>query len=356
MSILCSALLAIGGAALLPGCEGEIAPPPPVRPVLFAVAERQPRVNSAFAGSIQPRYSSTLAFRAGGRVTARDVNDGDSVKQGQRLAALDPLVFDLAVKDAQAVLANATAVLDNAMATEKRHKILFAKNHTPSQQLEAAQEALEEAEAAVMRARSMLDKALELRGYAELTAEYDGVVTAVDVEVGQVVSPGQPVITIAQPDAREAVIDVPEDVNVQTGSPFEVELQIAPSQSVSGKVYEVAPRVDPLTRSRRVKIALENPPADFRLGATVTAYSLARKADHITIPSAAVFEREGKRQVWIVDPASRTVALREVSVSSRDGGTAAVIAGLEPGDRVVTAGVHSLDPGQSVKIPEEAAK
>jgi RND family efflux transporter MFP subunit len=356
MSILCSALLAIGGAALLPGCESEIAPPPPVRPVLFAVAEQQARVHSAFAGTVQPRYSSNLAFRAGGRVTAREVNDGDSVKKGERLAALDPLVFDLAVKDAQAGLANATAVLDNAVATEKRHRILFEQNHTPSQQFEAAQETLEEAEAAVTRARSVLDQALELRGYAELTAEYDGVVTAVDVEVGQFVSPGQLVITIARPDAREAVIDVPEDVGVRDGSPFQVELQIAPSKRVSGKVYEVAPSVDPLTRSRRVKIALENPPADFRLGTTVTAYPLAQDTGRLAIPAATVFEQGGKQKVWVVDPVSKTVALREVSVSSGDGGTAAVIAGLEPGDYVVTAGVHSLEPGQSVKIPEEATK
>ena len=357
MNMLCSALLALGGGALLPGCESENAPPPLVRPVLFAVAEQQTHVHSAFAGTIEPSYSSNLAFRAGGRVVVREVNDGDSVKMGERLAALDPLVFDLAVKDAQAGLANAMAVFDNAVAAEKRHRVLFEKNHTPSQQFETVQEALEEAEAAVTRARSVLDKALEQRGYAEITAEYDGVVIAVDVEVGQVVSPGQPVITIARPDVREAVIDMPEDVIAQVGSPFQVELQIAPSKRVSGKVREVAPQVDPLTRSRHVKIALENPPADFRLGTTVTAYALAQKTGHITIPTAAVFERDGKQQVWIVDPASRTVALRKVNVSSGDGGgTAAVIAGLERGDRVVIAGVHSLEPGQSVKIPEEAPK
>jgi RND family efflux transporter MFP subunit len=327
-----------------------------VRPVLFAVAEQQTHVHSAFAGTIEPRYSSSLAFRAGGRVIAREVNDGDSVKKGERLAALDPLVFDLAVKDAQAGLANATAVFDNALATEKRHRVLFEKNHTPSQRLETVQEALEEAEAAVTRAQSFLDKALEQRGYAEITAEYDGVVITVDTEVGQVVAPGQPVITIARPDVREAVIDVPEDISVQEGRPFEVALQIAPSKRALGKVREVAPQVHTMTRSRRVKIALDNPPADFRLGTTVTAYAPARTAGQITIPVSAVFERDGKQQVWIVDSISKTVTLREVNVSSGDGGNAAVIAGLEPGDRVVTAGVNSLEPGQSVKIPQETSK
>ena len=350
-------ILALTGAALLAGCDSESATPPPVRPVLSAVAERQTVTLDAFAGTIEPRYSSSLAFRAGGRVIVREVNAGDSVKRGARLATLEPLVFDLAVKDAQAGLANAIAVLDNAAAAEKRHRVLFEEKHTPSQQLEAAQQAREAAEAAVTRARSVLEKALEQRGYAELTAEYDGVVITVDTEVGQVVTPGQPVFTIARPDVREAVIDVPEDISVQEGSPFQVALQIIPSNRVSGKVREVAPQVDTMTRSRRVKIALESPPADFRLGTTVTAYAPAQRATgHITIPVSAVFERGGKQQVWIVDPASKTVALREVNVSSGDGGTAAVTAGLEPGDRVVTAGVHSLEPGQSVKIPQEAPK
>jgi membrane fusion protein, multidrug efflux system len=349
-------LLALTSAALLAGCDSESAPPPRVRPVLSAVAEPQTLVLNAFAGAIEPRYSSSLAFRAGGRVIAREVNAGDSVQKGARLAALDPLVFDLAVRDAQAGLANAIAVLDNAAAAEKRYRVLFEGKHTPAQQFEAAQEEKDAAEAAVTRAQSVLEKALEERGYAELTAEYDGVVIAVNTEIGQVVAPGQPVISIARPDAREAVIDVPENLSVQEGSPFEIALQIAPSKRVSGKVREVAPQIHAMTRSRRVKIALESPSADFRLGTTVTAYAPTQTAGQITIPVSAVFEHGGKQQVWIVNSTSKTVALREVNVSSGNGGTAAVKAGLDPGDRVVTAGVHSLEPGQSVKIPEEAPK
>jgi len=149
---------------------------------------------------------------------------------------------------------------------------------------------------------------------------------------------------------------VPEDISLQEGSPFEIALQIAPSKRVSGKVREVAPQVHAMTRSRRVKIALESPSADFRLGTTVTAYAPAQTAGDIRIPVSAVFERGGKQQVWIVDSASRTVALRDVNFYRSDGRTAAVKVGLEPGDRVVTAGVNSLEPGQSVKIPEEAPK
>jgi len=224
--------------------------------------------------------------------------------------------------------------------------------------LEAAQQAREGAEAAVTRIRSVLDKALEQRGYAELSAEFDGVVTAVDTEVGHVVAPGQPVFTVARPDVREAVIDVPDDsaASLQEGTPFQVALLISPSKRINGRVREIAPRVDALTHTRRVKIALGDPPADFRLGTTITAYALPQAAGQIKIPAAALFDRDGKLYVWIADPGARTVSLREVTVFSRDGQTAIVTAGLAPGDRVVTAGVHSLVPGQSVRIPEEAPK
>jgi len=327
-----------------------------VRPVLSAVAQQQTSALHAFAGTIEPRYTANLAFRVLGRVIERDVKAGDNVKKGARLAALDPVPLDLAVKDARAGLANAEARLANALATERRRRTLLEEGHVPPQQLEAAEQARQAAEAAVTQARSALDKAIEQRSYAELSAEFDGVVTAVDVEVGQVVTAGQPVITVARPDVREAVIDVPDDVaaNLREGSPFEVALLIAPSQRVSGQVREIAPRVDPLTHSQRVKIALDSPPDDFRLGTNITAYATAQTASQISIPAAALFEQDGKQRVWVVDPAAKTVSPREVMIQSRDSKTAFLKAGLEPGDRVVTAGVHSLVSGQSVKIPEEA--
>jgi RND family efflux transporter MFP subunit len=355
------AWIAIACALLAGGCNrdsGGESRAPRVRPVLTAVADKEIGALSAYAGTIEPRYSSTLAFRVVGRVVARDASVGDSVKKNARLAALDPLPYDLAVNAARAGLADAEAQFANAQAAEGRLQALFAENHVPTQDLEAAQQAREATTAGVTQARSALDKALEQRGYTELIADYDGVVTAVDTEVGQVVTPGQPVMTIARPDVREAVIDVPEDAaaNLQTAGSFEVALPSAPSQRIGGRVREIAPQADSLTRSRRVKIALDNPPADFRLGTTITAYAPEQSDGRIKIPATALFEQDGKSRVWIVDPASKTVTMREVTIVSRDGDAAEVSVGLEPGDRIVIAGVNSLEADQSVRIPEEASK
>jgi RND family efflux transporter MFP subunit len=343
-------------ALVLAGCQDE-RHQAQTRPVLSVRVAPRSAATDAFAGKIEARYSTNLAFRVLGRVIAREVQVGDTVRKGARLAALDPLVLDLAVRDARAALAAATAQRTNAEAIERRQQTLFGENHTPTQALEAAQQAHEAAEAAVAQARSALAKALEQRSYAELTAEYDGIVTATAIEVGQVVTAGQAILTLARPDEPEAVIDMPEDalVGIEPGSPFQIALQVAPSVRTSGTVREIAPRLDALTRSRRLRIALDLPPAEFRLGTTITAFPPARRAPDIEIPATALRDRDGAAEVWVVDPVGQTVQPRIVTVAGRSATAVTIRDGLSIGERVVTAGIHSLEPGQSVRIAGEAA-
>lgn len=347
---------ALLGAILLSGCEGRSEPTPPARPVLSIVIEQQTASAEGFAGAIEPRYRASHAFRLLGRVIARDVNVGDAIRKGSRLAALDPVALDLAVRAAQADLASAAAQLSNAAATEKRRRVLLEQRNLSTAQFEAVQQAREAAEAGVTRARTVLDKALEQRSYADLRAEFDGVVTSIETEVGQTVSPGQPVVTLARPDVREAVIDAPDEVaaSLREGAPFQVALPTDPARRIGGHVREIAPQMDALTNSRRVRISLDDPPEDFRLGATIMASLQAPLRRRIRIPASALLEQDGKTFVWLVDPETKRVSLREVAVAGGDGRSAEITSGLETGARVVTAGVHSLTPGQAVKISDEA--
>ena len=95
---------------------------------------------------------------------------------------------------------------------------------------------------------------------------------------------------------------------------------------------------------------LIDPPRAFRLGSTITATRRTETAPAIRLPTSALLEKDGKEQVWIVDPSSSSVARREIDVATRDGATFTVAGGLEAGARVVTAGVHSLIDGQKVKL------
>jgi membrane fusion protein, multidrug efflux system len=335
----------------LAACKDEKDKAPLVRPVLSIVVAPQTGKVLGFTGTVEPQFRAILGFRVLGRLVVRHANVGDVVNKGALLAALDPVALELAVRSAAADLSNALAQLSNATATETRQRTLLETKTTTEAQFEQAVQAREAAAAAVVRARAGLAKAQEQLGYAELRSDFDGVVTAVDAEVGQTVSAGQSVITIARPDIREAVIDVPEDADsdLRPGTRFEVAPQIDPSLKVTGAVREIAPQADPATRSRRVRITLENPPVNVRLGTTVTATPITSPTPRIMVPPSALLERDGKAMVWVVDAASNTVSAREVRIASRNERAVQIA-------DVVTAGVNSLAPGQAVKLSPEASQ
>src|ERR1700735_14885 len=253
------------------GCKQETGTPEPVRPVLTTVVEPTLPVSTVTAGSVEPRYTTNIGFRVLGRLISRPVNVGDLVEEGEILAAIDPTTLELAVQSARAELSRNKARLANATATEERKRTLIASDSTTKASLDDAEYARAGAQASVARAQANLTKALEQLGYAQLKAEFAGVVTAVSADVGQVVSPGQTVVTVARPDVREAVVDVGSDfpVALQPGS-FTVSLQLLPAIKVEGRIREIAPQPDDATRMRRIRIALIDPPASFRLGSTGT--------------------------------------------------------------------------------------
>jgi len=344
---------------MLAGCqEHKSEPPPPVRPVLSVIVAPQTSRTLGFVGTVEPQYRANLGFRMLGRIIARDANVGDLVTKGAQLAALDPAALELALRTAQADLSNARAQLANAAATEMRQRTLLEKGAATQAQFEAAQQARDAAAAALTRGQANLAKSQEQLGYARLIAEFDGVITAVEAEVGQVVSPGQTVLTIARPDIREAVIDVPEDINdgIRLGVRFDVALQRDPAVLTFGQVREIAPQADPITRTRRVKITLDQASASFRLGTIVIASLTTTVAPQIVLPASALLERDGKTMVWVVDPSSKTVSSRDIAIGSRSGQSVQIVDGLASGMRVVTAGVNSLSAGQRVEIPDEVSQ
>ena len=120
--------------------------------------------------------------------------------------------------------------------------------------------------------------------------------------------------------------------------------------AMPGKVREVSPRADPVTGTFAVRVRLVDPPPAMRLGSTVTGRMTLDAAPAIEIPAAALVRSNGKTAVWIVDPAAKTVSLREIGVGASDASAVQVASGLAAGDIVVTAGVQALRPGQKVRL------
>ena len=166
-----------------------------------------------FAGTIEPRYKSDLGFRIFGRMVARFVDVGSIVTKGQELAALDPAVQALSVRNAEAAVANAEAQFVNAEAEERRQRDARpAQHHAARPSSTLIQRNRETAEANLTRARAALRKARDLLSFTQLTADFDGIVTGRYAEPGQVVNAGQKIVTVARPEIREAVIAVPNDL------------------------------------------------------------------------------------------------------------------------------------------------
>ena len=327
----------------------------PVRPVLSEIVETQDQQGQVFVGVVDAQIKAVLGFQVLGRLIERNADVGDSVKKDQILARLDSTALEFEVRNAEAQLASRKAELENAELSVQRQTSLRESDATPQSSLEQAEQIRDTARAGVAKARSDLTKARENLGYTVLKSEFDGVVTAKNAEVGQVVSAGQAVITVARPDLRDAVIDVPDWISfagLDETMPLKVTLQIDPSIMATGHAREITPQSDAATRSQRIRIGLESPPAQFRLGSTVNVILPASGQSSISVPTTAVFERDGESRIWIVDVQAGTVASRPVNVEPISGnpGRFLVRSGLEPGERIVTAGAHSLEEGQQVKV------
>jgi RND family efflux transporter MFP subunit len=359
-------LLGIALLALLGACrqdrQAEVAPP--VRPVLSVKAEiNETETLGPFVGSIQPRYNTDVGFRVFGRMVARFVDVGAIVRKGDDIATLDPSVQLIMVRNAEAVLANAEAQYANAEAEEKRQRPLVERNITPQAQFDVIVQNRDTAAANLIRAKASLRRAQDVLSFTQIHADFDGVVTGRYAEPGQVVNPGQKIVTIARPEIREAVFSVTSDLAdiLANRNDFEMQVRLDPATAMkAAAVRGVDPAADPTTRTRTVYLTLNDPVPAFRLGVTVYVTLQKPISPRIDLPTTALLETDAKTRVWVVEKkpsgADATVSLRDVTVTSRTAETITIASGLSAGERVVTAGIHSLKPGQAVKLPSEALK
>ncbi|WP_113457702.1 efflux RND transporter periplasmic adaptor subunit [Rhizobium cremeum] len=348
--------------SLLGGCDqssaaGEEAGPRPVKTITATAAREQA---GSLPGVVHARVETDLAFRTLGRIISRKVEVGDLVHKGDLVAEIDPLTLQLAVRSAEADLREAQAQLDNAVMTERRKRTLSHTSAASVADYDLAEQQLKSAEANVEKEQASLAKAQEQLAYAELKAEFDGVVTATFAEMGQTVAAGQPILRLARPEERDVVLDLPEAQlrSTRLNDRFGIALQLDSNLRADGIVREIAPQAEPNTRTHRVKIAIDDAPEVFRLGAVVTATPVAIEGRQaITLPSSAIIEKEGVTDVLVVDRSTATVRLRAVQLDSQtaDGLVVRVRSGLREGEEIVVAGVNELADGQKVKLEEEPA-
>jgi membrane fusion protein, multidrug efflux system len=354
MPVRAQTLSAAALLSLLAACgEAEEPPAPEVRPVrVITIEERAAGDTVSLTGTIQAEMEVNLAFRIDGRMTERSVNVGDQVEPGQIVARLDPQNEENGLRAAQADLAAARGQLVEAENNYGRQSTLLRDGWTTRVRYDEARQTLETMQSRADAAQAQLYNAQNLVGYTELVADVAGVVTAVGAEPGEVVQAGRMIVQVAREDGRDAVFDVPAQIkDIAPADPeIEVILTLNPAVTAIGRVREVAPRADPATGTFAVRVGLADPPAAMRLGSTVTGRMQVGGAAGIEIPASALTRADGQPAVWVVDPATATVGLRNIEVARHDPVSVVVAQGLEPGDVVVTAGVQALRPGQKVRL------
>lgn len=351
-SALRAAVLAPLAAAALVACSKPAPPAEDVRPVrVITLAADTAGERLEFSGDVRPRYESQLGFRVGGKIVERKVDVGATVKRGDVLMRLDPQDLRLAESQARATLRAAETERDLARADHKRHVDLRAQNFVSQAVLDAKQSALKAAQANVDAARAGLRGQSNQSNYTNLAADADGVVTAIEAEVGQVVQPGSPVVRVARTVEKEVVIGIPEDKVGQLRAAGDVTVRLWANEAVAipGKIREVSPMADPATRTYTVKVAIpEN--AEVRLGmtATVELATGANGAAGLRLPLTALVQHKGASSVWIVE--NGAVKLVPVQVVGQVRNDVLVTGQIAAGQNVVTAGVNLLRNGQKVRI------
>jgi RND family efflux transporter MFP subunit len=352
--IFLAALIALA----LTGCDKKPPPAAEARPVRTVTVEQGADGETvSLTGHIRAKDEVSLAFLIDGRVTERPVNVGDVLKPGQLVARLEPQDEQNALRSAQANLASAEAQLTQARKTFWRQQELLKGGWTARAKFDDAQQTLQSAEALVDSDQAQLHNAQDQLSYTVLFADGPGAVTAKGAEPGEVVHAGQMIVDLARQGGRDAVFDAPEQI-IRTG-PRDPVVQLAltndPTIRATGRVREVAPQADSTTRTWQVKVGIIDPPPAFALGATVTGSMKLPAASGVEVPQSALTRVNGRPAVWVVDPRSQTVSLRNVDVSQYDPDSVLISQGLQTDEIVVTAGVQVLRPGQKVRLLEAAS-
>ena len=345
--------LMVAAAMLAAGCGGSHEVVEPIRPVLTqTVAAGAASSSDVYSGEVRARYETDVGFRVGGKLVARMADAGARVARGQPLARLDPEDAKLAAQSANAQLASAESDFALAKNELERHQDLLQKKFISASAFDAKQNQFNAAQAKLEQARSQAALSSNQTGYTTLVADADGVVISVTAEPGQVVAAGQPVLRLAHSGEKDVVVNAPENqlARFKVGSPVGISLWADSNRVLAGRIREIAGGADPVTRTYAVRVAMANPPAEAQLGMTANViFPGAPDGTLVLLPLSAIARRGDDAAVWVVDPKSSQVKLRPVTVGQfrEDGVT--ISKGLDPGDIVVTAGVHKLRENQVVK-------
>lgn len=374
-------ITALGAAALaLNACGHEVAkhtidapaPPGPPAPVSLATARLAELPTQYVAtATVRGRNTAVVTSKGMGYVRTLHVQAGDRVEAGQVLVELDTNDVSAALVQAQAGASEAEAAVmqaerdvEGAKAAHRLTSLTMERTRRLSEQKAATQQQLDEAEtadaaaaarermaeAALTRARAGVGQARAGIGVAKVSlsdrrvvAPFAGRVVSRSVDVGNLASPGTPLLTLEEQGTLrvEATVDESQTARINLGDPVDVEVESIGARFAS-KVGEIVPSVDAASRAFLVKVDLpaDAPVAELRPGMFARARFTVGKANHLVVPREAVSSRGQLDRVFVAE--NGRARLRLVTVGATRGDLVEVLSGLDADEQVVVGHPGSL--------------
>lgn len=369
---LCLATAALAALATLAACEKDnayVAPPPAKVDVAQPLRQNVPRYLTA-TGSTSAVNSTSIVARVQGFVEQIGYRDGDTVKAGQMLFVIEPEPYRLALQEAQAAQAGAEATARQSQVSYERQVTLLQKKVASQQDLDNAS-AQRDADAAKQKQAEVDTEQAALNlGYTEVKAPFDGIVTARQVSIGELVGGGGATTTLAtivelDPIYVDFSVGERDVQRIRAGIaargmtaeelrkiPVEIGLESETGYPHAGMLDYAAPSVTATTGTLSVRAVFPNKSRVLLPGYFVRVrVPLATDPDRLLVPDRAVGSDQGGRYVLIADK-DDVVRQRPVEIGRQVGTMRVIEKGIEPGDRVLVSGLMTAVPGQKID-PQE---
>ncbi|MAB97669.1 MAG: efflux transporter periplasmic adaptor subunit [Pseudomonadaceae bacterium] len=337
--------------ALLAACGKETTSEPVIRAAMVTQPQSAIELQEAYPGEVRARFEPELAFRIAGKVSKRLVDSGQRVKKNQALAELDPDDMRLKLDAMRAQLAAAEANLQLVKTERDRYKTLLGRQLVSRSQYDNTENLYRAGLARLNQAKAEYKVASNQADYAVLRAPQDGVIAERMIDVGQVVSPGQTVLSLAADGDREVQIDLPEHMvsKLEIGQKVAVELWSQPGKRYIGYIREISPSADAQSRTYAARVAFNTDTTRVALGLSARVFILEKDQDALAIPLSALTAEGQQPYVWWLDPATSTLHKRPVRVGPYGERLVPVLEGLSVDDWFVLAGVEVLHEGEKVR-------
>lgn len=332
-------LFAVGVSALLAGCshqtETVAVPPLPAAAVRVQAIERKSRVaTEEVVGTVRAKLRSVIEAKVSGRIEQLRVVPGQQVKSNELLVVID-------AKEVQARYDQAVALRQQAENDLKRLTSLFEQKILSQAEFDSAQARARVTVAGVIEAETML-------GYTKVTAPFTGVITRKHADVGDLATPGKPLLEMEDSTALRLEADVPEAVvgKLKLGERYPVRVA-ALEKELEGVISEISPAADPNSRTFLVKLDLPAE-AGLRAGQFGRVAMPVGETTALRVPASAIVQRGQMELVFVAHDGK--AQLRLVKTGKRIGDEVELVSGVEAGEKIVVENAAGLLDGQPLTL------